>query len=417
VRTANWRHEVQNPELHCAEIPNHKFQISNAAQRRKHQIPSTKFQTNAKSKAPRFKTLSLYGGAVWNFGFSSVLNLFGIWNLVLGISLAFGAWDLGFRPVSRGTRCFASAGSSEARPAVLVIVGAAGAPEYEAQFIAWARLWEQACARSNASFIAVGLDEPGTSSDRSRVQEILAGQTPETAAPLWLVLIGHGTFDGRTARFNLRGPDLSARDLAEWLRPLNRPLAVINAASASAPFLRELSAPGRIVITATKSGFEQNYARFGQYFAAAIVDPAADLDKDGQTSLLEAFLSASHATGQFYTAAGRLATEHALLDDNGDALGTPAEWFRGIRPVRRAQDGAALDGYRAHQLHLLPSPGEAGMPPQVRARRDELELEVMTLRDRKTQLSEEEYFSKLEPLLREIAQIYEQIDKPASPNK
>jgi len=294
---------------------------------------------------------------------------------------------------------------------VIVVVGAAGTPEYATQFAAWAKLWEQACTKSNATFIAIGLDEPGAaSSDLARIQQILTDQSKETAAALWLVLIGHGTFDGRTAKFNLRGPDLSASDLAGWLKPLHRPIVVIDTASSSAPFLKELSAPGRVIITATKSGFEQNVTRFGQYFAEAIIDPKADLDKDGQTSLLEAFLSASHAVAQFYAGAGRLATEHALLDDNGDGLGTPAEWFRGIRPAQRARDGASLDGHRAHQLHLLNSPTEAAIPPEVRARRDQLELQVMELRDSRAKDSDEEYFSKLEPLLREIAQIYKQMD-------
>jgi hypothetical protein len=320
---------------------------------------------------------------------------------------------------------------------VVAVVGAAGTPEYGTQFAAWARLWEQACVRSRATFLAVGLDEPGATSDRERLQEVLAGiaassdpgsgtsdsastENPQGSvvgppeAACWLVLIGHGTFDGRTAKFNLRGPDLSAADLAEWLRPLRRPLAVIDTASSSAPFLKELSAPGRIVVTATKSGFEQNYARFGQYLAEAIIDPNADLDKDGQTSLLEAFLSASHAVGQFYAAAGRLATEHALLDDNGDGLGTPADWFRGIRPVQRAADGAALDGYRAHQLHLLASETEAAMAPEVRARRDALELQVIALRDSRAQLADDEYFAQLEPLLGEIARIYERTEGPGS---
>jgi len=314
------------------------------------------------------------------------------------------------------------------RPAVVVVVGAAGTPEYATQFAAWAKLWEQACAKSNATFTAVGLDESGASSDHARLQEILKvedrGQKTDDSAvlsppssALWLVLIGHGTFDGRAAKFNLRGPDLSANDLAEWLKLLHRPVVVIDAASSSAPFLKELSAPGRVIITATKSGFEQNYARFGQYFAEAIVDPKADLDKDGQTSVLEAFLSASHAVEQFYAGAGRLATEHALLDDNGDGLGTPAEWFRGIRPVQKARDGAALDGYRAHQLHLLNSPTEAAIPPAVRAKRDQLELQVMELRDTRAKLSDDKYFSQLEPLLREIAQIYQQMDRSASSSK
>jgi hypothetical protein len=295
---------------------------------------------------------------------------------------------------------------------VIVVVGAAGTPEYATQFAAWARLWEQACAKSNAQFAAIGLDETEASSDGTRIQEALGKQSEETASPLWLVLIGHGTFDGRTAKFNLRGPDASANDLAEWLKPVCRPIAVINTASSSAPFLKELSSPGRTIITATKSGFEQNYTRFGQYLAEAIVDPRADLDKDGQTSLLEAFLTASHAVDEFYSAAGRLTTEHALLDDNGDTLGTPAEWFRGIRPVQKARDDASLDGYRAHQLHLLWSPTETVMPHDLRTRRDQLELQVMELRDSRAKLSDEDYFSKLEVLLREIAQIYEQADPP-----
>jgi len=311
------------------------------------------------------------------------------------------------------------------RQVVLVVVGAAGTAEYTMQFAAWAKLWEQACAKSNATYMAVGLNEPGASSDRARIQEILAAQETEDrgqrtedgtqkaepSSALWLVLIGHGTFDGRTARFNLRGPDLATSDLAEWLKPLRRPVVLINTASSSAPFLTKLSAPGRIVITATKSGLEQNYTRFGQYLAEAIIDPRADLDKDGQTSLLEAFLSAAHAVEQFYAAAGRLATEHALLDDNGDALGTPANWFRGIRPVQKARDDASLDGYRAHQLHLLSSPAEAALPPDLRAKRDQLELQLMELRDTKAKFSEEEYFAKLESLLREIAHIYEEADK------
>lgn len=297
---------------------------------------------------------------------------------------------------------------------VIVVVGAPGTEEYATQFTEWAGAWERACSKRDATFLAIGLDENESLSDRAHLEQVLVEQSQQTATALWLVLIGHGTFDGRTAKFNLRGPDISVDDLAGWLKPMQRPVAIINTASSSAPFLKELSAPGRVVLTATKSGFEQNTTRFGQYLAKAIIEPEADLDKDGQTSLLEAFLIASHRVGEFYAAAGRLATEHALLDDNGDALGTPADWFRGIRPVQRARDGASLDGYRAHQFHLLYTEVEAGIPPDLRTRRDQIELEVMKLRDAKDQVSEDVYFAKLEALLYEIARIYERIDAPAS---
>jgi len=298
-----------------------------------------------------------------------------------------------------------------ARPTVVVVVGTAGTAEYGAQFVKWEHLWEQACSKGGAQFISIGLDEVQNPDDRTKLQQSIATESQKTDVALWLVLIGHGTFDGRTAKFNLRGPDLAADDLAEWLKPVIRPLVVINTSSSSAPFLSILSGPQRVVITATKSGYEQNYARFGEYLAGAIAEPKADLDKDGQTSLLEAFLTASHRVDEFYKATGRLVTEHALLDDNGDGLGTRADWFRGIRPIQRAEDGAALDGYRAHQFHLVHSEAESKMTPELRAERDRLELEVIKLRDSKDNFSEEEYFSRLEKMLYDIALIYEKADQ------
>lgn len=297
------------------------------------------------------------------------------------------------------------------RQTVIVVVGAGGTEQYGEQFAQWAGLWEKACLKGGAEFVGIGLDNLEGQSDRAKLEKVLAEQSRQTETALWLVLIGHGTFDGRTAKFNLRGPDISSDDLAQWLEGMLRPTAIINSASSSAPFLGKLSSPGRVVITATKSGFEQNYAYFGGYMAAAVIDPAADLDKDGQTSLLEAFLTASYHTGEFYSSGGRLATEHALLEDNGDGLGTRSDWFRGIRPVQRASDGADLDGYRAHQFHLLRSETEMKMPPDIRAERDRLELEVMELRDARETFSEDEYFSKLQPLLTRIARIYELTDK------
>jgi hypothetical protein len=224
------------------------------------------------------------------------------------------------------------------------------------------------------------------------------------------VLIGHGTFAGQTAKFNLRGPDVAADELAEWLRECRRPLAVINCSSASGPFLNALSAPGRVVITATKSGHEANYARFGDYLSRAIGDQQADLDKDEQTSLLEAYLLAARQVGEFYKLDGRLATEHALLDDNGDRQGIPADWFEGVQPTRKAQGNAPLDGYRAHQWHLVPSPRERVLPAELRRQRDELELAVIELREQKPQLVEEDYYSRLELLLLKLAELYRQAD-------
>jgi hypothetical protein len=165
------------------------------------------------------------------------------------------------------------------------------------------------------------------------------------------------------------------------------------------------------VIAATKSGHEHNFARFGDYLSAAIADPKADLDKDDQTSLLEAFLLAAARVEEFYKEESRLATEHALIDDNGDRLGTPADWFRGLRAAKAGKDGASPDGPRAGQLQLVASPGEQDLPVAARSRRDALELEIAELRRRKDAIAEDDYYRELEPLLVELARLYEPVDQ------
>jgi hypothetical protein len=296
---------------------------------------------------------------------------------------------------------------------VILVVGAPGTPDYAEQFRTWYDLWRQAADRAHLRFVTVGLQAPASLSDRERLRALLAEEAAAAEAPLWLLFMGHGTYDGRVAKFNLRGPDLAAEDLAAWLRPVERPLIFINTTAASAPFIASVSAPGRVVITATKSGFEQSLAYLGRFLAQAIDDRDADLDRDGQTSLLEAFLAASHRVEQFYAQAGRIATEHALLDDNGDRLGTPAQWFRGIRPTQKAADQAPLDGYRAHQIHLCPSAEEARLSAEQRAERDRLERAVFKLRDTRDQYTEEAYFQELESLLLAIARIYQESADPA----
>lgn len=290
---------------------------------------------------------------------------------------------------------------------IIVVIGAPGTDEYGAMFRDWAEAWKQAATRASADFTLLGLDPAADNPDREQLQSLLADPARRDAELVWLVLLGHGTYDGKVAKFNLRGPDVSADDLRDWLAKVESPLAVINCASASAPFINRLSAPGRVVLTATKSGHEVNFARFGKYLAEAVADPRADLDKDDQTSLLEAYLTACRGVEEFYAGEKRLATEHALLDDNGDALGTPAAWFRGVRATQRAKEGAQLDGVRAHQIHLVPSDREARLPPEVRQRRDELELAIAALRDQKPILDEAEYYQRLDAMMTELAKLYE----------
>ena len=295
---------------------------------------------------------------------------------------------------------------NEARTTVILVVGAPGEPEYGTNFLQQTALWQKACEQGQACAVTLGVEYPAGTNDHDLLKETLANQPKEIGTPLWLVLIGHGTFDGKEAWFNLRGPDVSATELAGWLQPFRRPVAVINTASASGPFLTKLSATNRVIITATRSGHEQNYTRFGQYFAPALTDPQADIDHDGQVSLLEAFLTASHEVAEFYKSKGRLVTEHALIDDNGDGLGTPPDWFRGLRATKQAKEGAAPDGLLAQQFRLIPSPDERSLTPEQIAQRDALEKQVLLLREKKAQMPEEDYFRELENLLLQLARSY-----------
>ena len=302
------------------------------------------------------------------------------------------------------TVCFARAEVAD-KPTLFVLVGAPGEEEFGKQFAEAAAKWEKVAGAAQAKLVTIG--QSAETNGLARFKTALETEAKDGTGEVWLVLIGHGTFDGKEARFNLRGPDLAAGALAEWLKPFKRPIAVVNCASASGPFINKLAAPGRIVVTATRSGQEVNFTRFGGHFAEAISSAEADLDKDGQTSLLEAYLMASSRVAEFYNTEGRLATEHALLDDNGDGLGTPSDWFRGVRAVKKAKEGASADGLRAHQFVLVRSDQERKLPPAVRAKRDALELAIGKLRDDKASVPEAEYYKLLEPMLLDLARLYQ----------
>jgi hypothetical protein len=75
--------------------------------------------------------------------------------------------------------------------------------------------------------------------------------------------------------------------------------------------------------------------------------------------------------------------------------------------VKRAADGAALDGLHAHQFHLIRSEMERQLSPALRERRNELERAIEELRATKEKVSADDYYRQLEVLLLELARLYE----------
>ncbi|HYL98349.1 MAG TPA: hypothetical protein VEZ90_05290 [Blastocatellia bacterium] len=233
---------------------------------------------------------------------------------------------------------------------------------------------------------------------RGAFAKIKAAAKPDSL--VLIILMGHGSGDADQAKFNLPGPDLSARDYAALIAPIPaRRLIFIDCSSASGGFIKPLSGPNRIIITATRSSNEQNATAFAENLIAAFSDPAADTNKDGRLSVLEAFNFATKATADYYNKRGLLATEHAVIDDNGDGTGHESA-TGGDGPVA---DATFLDSQ---------STQEAASDPELAGllkKKQSLEDQIAQLKARKDQMKPDEYQPELERLLVELAKVDQQI--------
>ena len=214
----------------------------------------------------------------------------------------------------------------------VIVSGAAGGAKYAEQQQQWrARLVVALTTRLAfaADNIVVLDEESGGSSNANagNVRRVLADLRRRLTSDdaLLLVLLGHGTFDGVDAKFNLIGPDLSAREWRGLIDGIAGRLVFVDTTETSFPFLEELSARGRVVITATDSVAQRFTTVFAEHFVQALSEPSSDSDKNGRLSVWEAFAAASAGVQRHYVQLGRLSTEHPLLDDNGDRQGREAD--------------------------------------------------------------------------------------------
>ena len=191
---------------------------------------------------------------------------------------------------------------------------------------------------------------------------------------LLVVLIGHATFDGVDAKFNLVGPDLEAADWKSLVAPIRGKVVFVNTAAASAPFLSRLAGERRIVVTATDSGVQRYETVFPRFFVQAFADAETDLDKDSRISVWEAFARASLGVRQYYRQKGQLTVEKPVLDDTGDGVGKDA-------------GATGPDGAIASRTFFddADDPARAGGPAlsELVARRNALESELDELKKRK----------------------------------
>jgi len=306
------------------------------------------------------------------------------------------------------------AASAAQNQQVLIIAGVGGDPAYTQKFHGWALTMADAAVKSGVpASNVVYLGEtptlaPQRIAGRSDSEGITAAfrdlaSRSKPGDEILVVLIGHGSAEGQ-ARFSIPGPDLTAADFSRLLAPLaDRKVAIVNTASASGAFIEPLSAKNRVIVTATRSGNERNETVFAQYFVEAYAGAAADADKDGRTSLLEAFNYARIETKRFYDNQNRLMTEHAVLDDNGDGKAV-------------AEPDGRVEGALARAFVLGGTAGAiaGNTDPAVRAlyeRRRSIEQQIENLRGMKERLPQAEYEKRLEDLLVSLAEVNQEIRK------
>ncbi len=271
----------------------------------------------------------------------------------------------------------------------VVISGLGGEPQYEERF------------RANAdeiARIAEGLAEApgqvvrlvGADATRDAIRRELKALA-ERAKPddfVTIVLIGHGTYDGEEYRFNIPGRDITGSELRELLGAIRaQEQLIVNTTSASGATIEQWKQPGRVIITATKSGGERTATRFAQYWAQALRDGAADANKDEIVTASEAYEYASRQVAAAFEADIALATEHARIE-GGDA----AAKFT----VARLGAAAVL-----------------ATDPEVQAllaQRAVLEGDIEAIKARRDLLSDQDYYDELEAVLVKFARLQREID-------
>jgi hypothetical protein len=289
----------------------------------------------------------------------------------------------------------------------LIVSGATGGAQYARQYDLWTRAMADTLTESmkfDAASVTVLSENPDAAkaATAANVRQRFASlrQTMQPGDLLFVVLIGHGTFDGVDAKFNLVGPDLESAEWAALVRGIPGRLVLVNTTAASFPFLEKLAGPRRIVISATDSAAQRFDTVFPGYFIGAFREEAADIDKNGRISIWEGFAAAATGVRRYYQQRGQLSTERALLDDNGDGVGREA-----------AAQGE--DGSLASRTYL--DAASPGAPPtdevlvDLLQRRASLTAEVEELQLKKAFLSADEYAREFERVMVALARVQRDI--------
>ena len=209
---------------------------------------------------------------------------------------------------------------------------------------------------------------------------------------LTVFLVGHGSYDGLEYKFNIPGPDLTGEDLATLLnaQPAKQQI-IVNLGSSSGATQTLLKADNRTVITATRNGEERLATRFGSYFASALEDSAADINKNEAVSLQEAFDYASRMVKDYFESQGQLASEHAVMEGGQAAQLVLARM--GKRPAQGADPELV----------------------QLVQQREQLDISIEQLQLRKAEMDTGQYMNEQQQLMIDLSLVQDRIDSKEAP--
>ena len=212
-----------------------------------------------------------------------------------------------------------------------------------------------------------------------------------------MLLIGHGSFDGTEAKFNLVGPDLSS---VEWARAAEadpRPRSWSSTRRRRAfPFLEHLAGPRRVVITATDSVAQRFDTVFPEYFIRALTDSAPTSTRTAASRCGRRSPPRASAFAATTRSAASSPPSARCIDDDGDGVG-------------REAGGDGKDGSASSRLYLDPDvPGAAPTDEELLRllqKRAALQIDADELKQRRQLMTPEEYQQEFERLMLALARV------------
>ena len=275
----------------------------------------------------------------------------------------------------------------------VIVGGLGGEPKYQEAFDKEVQQLAAVARRTTGdSRVAVLSGEHAT---KAAVEKLLGAERAKVKASdtFALILVGHGSYDGEQYKMNLPGPDIDGDELLSLLAAIPaRSQLIVNTTSASGATLDKWAGNGRMLITATRSGFERNATHFAEQWAKALADGSADVDKNGVITAQEAFDYASREVADSFSKAGTLATEHPQLKGDGAARFIVA---------------------RLQSAPLPATPELAALDRQKTA----LEGKIADLRERRESMEPDAYLNELQGLLVQLADVQAKMDEAQKAHK